>query len=93
MQRLQGLRSANFQVTTVDYCLYQVHTDSRCRLAGWNGLESLTFKTLDLAEPDSALEKHQKLGQYMATPIAGGTRQLIPRTWQIVSCNAFYSRQ
>jgi hypothetical protein len=41
---------------------------------GWNGLQSLTFKTLDLAEPDIILEKHQKLGQYMATPIAGDMR-------------------
>jgi hypothetical protein len=42
--------------------------------AGWNGLQSLTFKALDLAEPDAILEKHQKLGQYMATPIAGDMR-------------------
>ncbi len=42
-----------------------------CCNLGWNGLESLTFKTLDLAEPENILEKHQKLGQYMATPIAG----------------------
>ncbi len=42
-----------------------------CYNIGWNGLDSLTFKTLDLAEPETILEKHQKLGQYMATPIAG----------------------
>jgi hypothetical protein len=42
-----------------------------CFNLGWNGLEALTFKTLNLAEPESILEKNHKLGQYMATPIAG----------------------
>ncbi len=49
----------------------------------------MTFKTLDLAEPDKLLENHQKLGQYMATPIAGNTRQSNPRASQPVSSHVF----
>jgi hypothetical protein len=67
--------------------------NSYCRTAGWNGLDSLTFKTLDLAEPDKLLDKHQKLGQYMATPIAGCMRQTILQMLQFDSSDAFYYRQ
>ena len=49
----------------------------------------MTFKTLDLAEPDKLLENHQKLGQYMATPIAGNTRQSNTRASQPVPSHVF----
>ena len=67
--RICGVRISGYWVTC---CAARTHAHASS--AGWNGLQSLTFKALDLAEPDVILEKHQKLGQYMATPIAGDMR-------------------
>jgi hypothetical protein len=89
-----GFAECEFPGTrTAEVCVVQARAYAHRLSAGWNGLDSLTFKTLDLAEPDKILEKHQKLGQYMATPIAGELHCLIPRAMLSVSFDGLRSRQ